>query len=226
MQKTNSHGSVGSAVITILLALALVGALVFAGWAFSGRQDYKNNSYKKAAEAVTKAKAAQATELQKQFDEQSKAPYKSYGGSPTYGSISFSYPKTWSAYVDETGSAEPLNAYFHPAQVPGLQSNTAYALRVELTNTAYSQVLQQLSSQITSGKLRAAAYIPPKMKGKANVQPGTRLDGAIGQNQQGALSGAMVVIKVRDKTLEVYTQSTNFLADFENIILPSLSFTP
>lgn len=64
------------------------------------------------------------------------------------------------------------------------------------------------------------------MKKVANVQPGIKLDGAIGQSQQGAQNGSMVIIKVRDKTLKIYTQSTSFSADFTKIILPSLTFVP
>jgi hypothetical protein len=209
-------------IISVVLGLALVGSLVFGVWAFNGRQDYKNNSDKKSAAAVAAAKSAQAKELQAQFDQQSKSPNKVFQGPVTYGSISFNYPKTWSAYVDQSSSTEPLNSYFYPDQVPGLQSNSAFALRVELVNTTYSQVIQSFSSQIKIGKLTAAAYTPPQMSGIANAQVGTRLDGQILSNQ----TGSMVIIQVRDKTLEVYTESSNYLGDFNNTVLPSLKYTP
>jgi hypothetical protein len=35
-----------------------------------------------------------------------------------------------------------------------------------------------------------------------------------------------VVIKVRDKTLKIYTESPQYLSDFNNIVLKSLSFAP
>ncbi len=216
------RGPAGSIISEVVLIIALVASLAFGAWAFKGRQDYKNNSDKKTAAAVAAAKTAQATQLTAQFDEQSKSPVKTYSGSPTYGTLTFSYPKTWSTYVDETNSNEPVNGYFHPNQVPGLQSTTPIALRVELVNTPYAQLVQQFNNSVTTGKLRAAAYVPPKMQGVANVQPGTRLDGQISQNQQGAL----VIIKLRDKSLEIYTQSTDFLADFNSTVLPSLSFVP
>jgi hypothetical protein len=59
-----------------------------------------------------------------------------------------------------------------------------------------------------------------------NVQPGTMLVGTVGQSQQGEQNGAMLIIKVRDKTLKIYTLSTSYLGDFNRIILPNLTFVP
>ena len=212
-------------LFTVVLALLLVGSLVFGGWAFKNMQDYKNNSDKKAATAVEAAKKVQAAELQAGFDQLSKSPNKTFQGSPTYGSISFSYPKTWSAYVDTSNTSEPINAYFHPNEVPGIQSKTAYALRLELLSTDYAQLIQQFSSQITSGKVTAKAYTPPKLNGVTNVQPGTLFSGQI-NSQDSTQQGTLLAIKVRDKTLQISTQSNDYLSDFSSTILPSLSFAP
>jgi hypothetical protein len=83
-------------------------------------------------------------------------------------------------------------------------------------------VVDSLSKNNKLGNLTASAYIPPKMEGVANVQPGTKFVGAIAQDT----NGAMVVIKVRDKTLKIYSESTDFLNDFNSIILPSLTYLP
>jgi hypothetical protein len=222
----NSGSGRGRSILfTVILVLLLVGALAFGGWAFKNMQDYKNNSDKKSAAAVEAAKKAQAVQLQTQFDEQNKSPNKVFHGSPTYGTVSFNYPKSWSAYVDTSGSSEPINAYFHPGEVPGTQSKTAYALRLELVSTDYAQVVQQFSSGITSGKVTAKAYLPPKLSGIANVQPGTLFSGQT-NNQDTTQHGTLLVIKVRDKTLEISTQSNDYLPDFNNTVLASLSFAP
>ena len=221
----SSSGGRRSILTTAVLVVLLVGALAFGLWSFSKMQDYKNNSDRKAAAAVAAAKTAQAAQLQAQFDQQSKSPYKTFSGSPTFGSISFSYPKTWSAYVDTTNSSEPINGYFAPGEVPGIQGKSAFALRVELVTTDYSQLLQQFSSQITQGTVTAKAYVPPKMQGVANVVAGTYLSGQINSQDQ-TQNGYMVAIRVRDKTLEIYTESTDFLSDFDNTILASLTFAP
>ncbi len=222
MRSHNQSGSVTSFVAILILALALVATAVFGGWAFMSRQDFKNNSDKKSAAAVEAAKKVQADELQKAFAEQAKSPNQTYKGPTTYGTVAFAYPKTWSGYVDESSSNEPINNYFYPGIVPGLQSKTAYALRVELVDNDYSSVLAQHDAQVKDGSAKASAYVPPKMVGVTNVQPGTRLDGALGSTT----TGSMVIIKVRDKTLQVYTQSNDFLNDFNNTVLPSLTFAP
>ncbi len=225
MRNLNQEGST-AVTLDVVFAVLFVAAAAFGVWAFMGRQDYKNNSDQKAAKAVAAAEATQKAQLQQQFAEESKNPNKFYHGSSTYGSVSFAYPKTWSAYIDENSSVEPINGYFYPDHVPSLQGNTAFALRAELVNTSYSQVLQQFNVQIKQGKIKAAAYVPPKMVGKSNVQVGMRLDGQISQNQTGPLQGSMVLIQVRDKTLKIYTQSPDFLNDFNNIVLANLTFVP
>jgi hypothetical protein len=222
----NSNAGGGRSILTtVVLVALLVASLAFGGWAFKNMQDYKNNSDKKAAAAVEAAKKVQTAQLQAQFDEQSKSPFKVFHGSPTYGSISFNYPKSWSAYVDSTGGSQPINAYFHPNEVPGIQSKTAYALRLELLSTDYSQVVQQLSSQIQQGGVTAKAYLPPKLNGVTNVQAGTLFSGKV-NNQDNTQQGTLLAIKVRDKTLEISTQSNDYLNDFNNTVLSSLNFAP
>ena len=226
MKKYNQSGGVVFVLSDILLILALVAAIGFGWWAYQERQDYKNNFDKKAAEEVTKAQAAQKTQLEQEFAEREKSPNKTFKGSATYGSVTFNYPKTWSGYVEQGSNEKPINGYFFPNIVPAVNSSsvtpTAFALRVELVSSDYAQVIKELEPQVTLGKLKAAAYVPPKMKGVTNVQTGTRFDGELSQN----ISGSMVVIKVRDKTLKIYTQSPSFAGDFNNVVLKSLTFAP
>jgi hypothetical protein len=226
MQKYDQSGST-SVVLCVLFGILFVAAAGFGGWAFMGRQDYKNNTQAKVNVAVDAAKKVQADQLQKQFNEESKNPNKAYQANPTYGGVTFDYPKTWSAYVDETSPSEPINGYFYPDKVPGIQSGTAYALRVELISITYPQAISQYNSFVKAGKLKATAYVPPKMAGKPNLQPGTKFDGAIGNSSSGAAQqGSIVIIQVRDKTLKISTQSPNFLNDFNNSVLANLTFIP
>lgn len=216
------RAQIGSVAVTAILVIALLSIAGFAGWAFTERQDYKNNVDQKVAKAVTAAETAQKVKLEKQFAEEEKDPYRTYTGSITFGTVTFSYPKTWSSYIDESSSDQPINGYFHPDQVPGLQSNTAYALRLQLVSTDYAQIIHEFDAMIKSGQVKATAYVPSKMVAVPNVQPGMRFDGEISEEKQGSL----VAIKVRDKTLQIYSESKDFLADFNNVILPSLTFVP
>lgn len=209
-------------IIMVLLVILLIASLAFGGWAYSQMKSYKNDSDKKVAAGIAAEKQTLTKQAQDNFD---KANTKQFLGSPTYGSVSFSYPKTWSAYVDTTNTSEPINAYFHPDQVPGVNSQTAYALRLELVSTDYSQVVQQFSGGVQQGTITAKAYLPPKLSGVANVQPGTLFSGQINTGDS-TQRGTLLAIKVRDKTLEISTESNDYLNDFNNVILSSLSFAP
>ena len=207
-----------------LLGALLLISLIFGFAYFSKANDYKNNVNSKIAVAVTAAQKTQAAALNAKYTAAAAAPYKTFTGSSTYGSITFSYPKTYSAYVDTTDTNEPINGYFYPDTVPGIQSGAAFALRVELSENDYATVVSQYNSQITDGTVTSAAYVPPKMVGVANVTTGTLLTGAI--SQDATQTGAMLIIKVRDKTLQIYTESPDFESDFNSIVLPSLTFVP
>lgn len=215
-------GGKGKIIAIIILAVFLIATLIFGGWAYSNMNNYKNKTNQKINQALAAKSAQLQTQAQNAFD--AVNTYR-YDGSPTYGSISFRYPKTWSAYVDTTNNSEPINGYFYPSQVPGLQSKTAYALRVELVNSDYTQLLQSYTSLISEGKVTSKAYVPPKLAGAANVTPGVYLSGQI-NNSDPTQNGDMVIIKVRDKTLQIYTESQDFKDDFNNVILAGLAFAP
>jgi len=223
--EASGSGGTKKTVIIIVLALLLVASLAFGLQQSSKAKDYKVVSDQEISAAVAAANKTQAAQLQAQFDEQSKSPNKSFHGSTTYGSVTFDYPKTWSAYVDTSSSSEPINGYFYPDTVPGIQSKTAYALRVELVNIDYSQVMQQFNSKITQGLVTAKAYTPPKLQGMTNVVAGTLMNGQV-NNQDQTQRGTMLAIKVRDKTLEIYTEAADFSKDFNNTVLATLTFAP
>lgn len=218
-------GGAKKTIIIVILFILLVASGIFGYQQYSKAKDYQDNVNQKIAAAVAAANKVQAAQLQAQFDEQSKSPNKVFHGSATYGSVSFSYPKTWSAYVDTSNSSEPINGYFFPDVVPGVQSKSAFALRVELTNNDYSQVMQQFQSKISQGLITARAYTPPKMQGVANVAAGTLMSGQINQQDQ-TQRGQLLAIKVRDKTLQIYTEGGDFTNDFNNTVLASLTFAP
>ncbi len=220
--RNNQKGGISSVILIVVLVVFLGGVGLFAAVTFNQKQKAQNHVDEIVAGKVVEAKASQKADDQKQFSEDSKKPYKTYTGPEANGSVSYQYPKTWSGYVDESSNSQPINGYFYPDVVPGLNSGKAYALRTELIGQTYSSVLQQLTSPIKSGSLKASAYMPPKMTKVSGAQVGTLLTGTIDQQHQ----GTMLVIPVRDKTLKIYTQSTVFNNDFNNVVLKSLVFNP
>lgn len=216
MPAPKKHSHVGWIISIILLTLLLVGALVFAMWAFGGMQDYKQNADKKISAAVTIAQQQTSTAKDKEFVEKEKNPYRTYQSKDTLGSVKVVYPKTWSVYADENSSSVPLDAYLHPDFVPGTQSKTAYALRVEVVNQTYDESVKQLQGKVTSGKVKVSPYKAPKMPDVL----GTKAEGEVNTGQQ----VTMVLFPIRDKTLKISTQANQFVGDFNNIVLANLTF--
>lgn len=220
MKKLDIKGAVDVWLLAFSAVLILFfGAAGFGIWAYTGMQDYKNNVEPKIATAVAKAEEETSSKKDKEFTEKEKQPLRNYTGPTEYGSLSINYPKTWSVYADESGSGSaPVSAHLNPNFVPGLQSNNNVALRLEVVNTAYSQVVSTIESSVKSGKVTAKPYSLSTLPSVV----GLRLDGEVVNQKQ----GAMIVLPLRDKTIKVWTEASQFVADFDNIILPNTTFVP
>ncbi|MET0779305.1 MAG: hypothetical protein ABWY71_00570 [Candidatus Saccharimonadales bacterium] len=218
--RNNQAGFINGLLIALiacgLLLLVFVG---FGAWAYGSRQDYKLNSDKKSATAAAAVKEQTQQADAIIYAEQAKNPLKTHVGPDAYGAITVQYPKTWSAYVIENGNAVPMNDYFHPDVVPDTGKTTnAYALRVQVVQSTYSQVMTQYQSLAVTKKVTVAPYKLPKVPSVV----GSRVDGQITAQKQ----GTMIVLPLRNVTLTISTESQDFENDFNNIILPNLTFSP
>lgn len=205
----------------ILLAVFFIAAGSFAFWAYGSRENYKNNTNQIVATAVTANTNSVQSQDAKKYAEEAKNPLTIYSGPDAYGSVKVSYPKTWSAYVDTTNSSTPLDAYFHEGYVPSTDSQQTYNLRVQVNSQSYSDILNQYTGQIQTGQISASPYSFPKVP---NII-GTKLTGAIVPNDPSG-QGVLIVIPLRSTTLEVWTESNDYLPDFNTYILPNLTFSP
>ncbi len=202
-------------IITIIL---LVAALGFGGWAYTSRQDYKNNSDEKAAAAAEKAVEATKVSEQAKYAEEAKSPLKTFVGPSAYGAATLQYPKTWSAYVLGNG-VTPLDAYFHPDYVPDVgKTGQPYSLRMQIVSRPYNTVVDSFADEVKSQKVAAVPYSLPKVPSVTGV----RLTGQISNKTQ----GVMVILPVRNVTLKVWTESAESVSDLDNTILPNLVFSP
>lgn len=203
----------------ILVVILLLTSLGFGAWAYLGRQDYKNNSDAKAAEAVAAAEKVLDAKKEADFAEREKQPLKTYTGSSSLGSLVIAYPKTWSAYIEESSKgATPLNGYMHPDVVPGTSSETAYALRFQISNNSYDQELRKFDSDTKSGSVSVTPISAVNVSGVT----GARVTGEIARDK----TGVTVLFPLRDKTLILTTESQSFVGDLDNIILANLKFSP
>lgn len=220
--KSNQQGAVNVLFISVVsLALLLVGAASFGVWAFLGKQDYKTNLDSKVQAQVKVAEQQISTQKDNEYLEKEKLPLKTYNGPSTYGSINLQYPKTWSGYVVEAGnSSSVVDAYFYPGVVPSVNDTSkAFALRVQVVSTQYADVLKEVQNlqQQTAGST-VASYSLPKVSGTIGVI----VKGSVGNNK----TGTMILLPLRDKTIKIWTEGGDFQSDFDNSILPNLSFQP
>jgi hypothetical protein len=203
----------------VIVTLLFFGSAGFAFWAYGGMKDYKNNADQKIAKAVEVAKQQTSDEKDKEFTEKEKNPFKKYEGPSSFGSVSVTYPKTWAAYVAESGSGgTPVDGYLYPDFVPATNSGKQFALRVQVVDRTYDQEMKQFDSKAKSGKVKVSPFKVDKVP---NVL-GARVEGEVNTGQQ----DVMVIFPIRDKTLKVWTESSQFVGDFNNIILPNLTFVP
>lgn len=221
MKKLGSSGEMNALLMPLVIAVVLLfGALGFSYWAYNGRENYKNNADTLIAAAVNSSNQQLTSKLNAQFAQEEKDPLSTYNGPEAFGSLVVNYPRTWSAYVaeDDQGSP-PIDGYFYPGVVPNIntQSNT-YALRVQVQNQPLSQALQQYQGQVQNGQVTVKPYSLPKV-------PSVVGDYITGQLQQ-QIQGEMVLLPLRSGTLAIWTESSAFESDFNNIILPNFSFSP
>jgi hypothetical protein len=218
MNKHNQDGAINVLLVPLLVSvLILIGAISFGGWAFSSRQNFKNNTDQIVATAVQVAEQKESSLKDSQYAELDKSPLKTYDGPEAYGSLILNYPKTWSGYVDDTGSGSALvDGYFNPGVVPSINDQTpTFALRVQVLGQSYSQTLSSLQGQ---QGVTFAPYKLPKVPSVVGIE-------ATGQIQSN-VSGTMVVLPLRSDTLEIYTEGSQYVSDFNTYILPNFSFSP
>ncbi|HET9173725.1 MAG TPA: hypothetical protein VFN56_00410 [Candidatus Saccharimonadales bacterium] len=220
MTHMNQRGASSLLLPFIVVLLLFVAAAGFGFWAFQGRQDYKNNVDAKIVVAQKQAAAAQSKVDANTYAELEKQPFVTYTGPEAYGSIQVVYPKTWSSYVDTsgaTGNQTVVDGYFYPGTVPSITSGgTNFALRVQVLSQNYSDVLASMNN--SQSKPTISAYSLPKVPSVVGV----RVKGAISDNK----TGDMIILPLRDKTVEVWTEGNQFESDFSNTILPNMSFSP
>ena len=210
------HSGLIKTIVIIILSLVAATFIGLFVWMFLQYNAARSDVYGQINVAVAKAVDAKAEELENEFAEREKDPYKSFSGPEDYGQLSFKYPKTWSVYIaaDATKGGD-YNAYFNPGEVNPVSDSTVNALRVTIRNKSYDDVVaeyQRIMNQKDAGLTVSAITI--------NGAPANRYAGKIPKTD---LNGYIVIFKIRDKTAVVQTDSTLFENDF-NTLLDTITF--
>lgn len=214
MKKLNRDGSINPFIIPfVLAALVAIGLGVTTIKYYGDYVDQRDRNQPKIEAAVEKAKSDQKKELDAEFEEKEKQPYKTLTAPSSYGSVRLTFPKTWSAYVESGRGNVQYQLYAHPNFVPA--TGAAYALRMSVVNRQFADEVDDYDRQIERNELRTKSI-------RVSGVTGARLDGFLEKD----LEGSMVIFPLRDKTLRVWTESTERRKDFDNIVVKNLSFTP
>jgi hypothetical protein len=92
-------------------------------------------------------------------------------------------------------------------------------LHLEVLNQSYAQTLQTFSDQ---QGISSVAYSLPSLSNVVGVE----ISGQLQTSSGGQTQQTMVVLPDRSDTIELSTQGTQDLSDFNNIILKYFSFSP
>lgn len=208
---THQRGAIdGWMISTIGLIVLVLGAGSLAIWALLNYQEQKTNVEGKVAEAVALAKKEQAEEDEVKFAEREKEPRREFVGPDDYGRIAFTYPKTWSVYLAKDAvKGGDYEVYLHPIQIPSLDygEDQRFAVRFQILNQDYNSYIEQYADRVKEGKLRSTTI-------SVNGDSGIRFDGSFTEK----IRGAIVVFKIRDKTVVFKTDADTFKPDFDALI--------
>ena len=171
----------------------------------------------KIAMSTAEAVDENSAKLEKEFAEREKSPLRSFTGPEDYGALSFDYPKTWGIYVDSDDSkGGDYVAYFNPVQIDPLSDKASvYALRLTITNTSFEKTVAKYQNLLSQKK--------------TNLSMNTiTVNGTVANHYSGTIPGTdfngyIVIIKIRDKSAILQTDSYLFEADY-NKLLDSIQF--
>lgn len=212
-------GAINGSIFAIIALVILV--LVFGSfsiWAYLNYMDQKNNVDTKVSEAVAKAVLDQSNKDEAIFAAREKEPMRQFAGPSDYGSLSFDYPKTWSAYQAtdiSKGGGVTYQAYLNPILVPPATDTiddpkkdaTKFALRIKIEQKTYDQSVASYQKQIEKGELKSSVYAD-------GSHTGTMLVGNFSKD----IYATAVLIKMRDRTLTMRTDGDVFKDDYTKLL--------
>ncbi|MBP9131757.1 hypothetical protein KBF61_01350 [Candidatus Saccharibacteria bacterium] len=213
----NQQGISNSLTIPLIgigiLTFALLATTIFL---FLELDKAKNKRDEFATAAVEKASDSYKKGIDAKYFQKEKEPFLDFDGPELLGGITFKYPKTWSVLVKQNvSSTEQIDAYLHPSIIRfDEESSRSYALRLQLLKTTYSEAVSPYLGLVQEGKLKSKAVV-------FNGAEGLRLDGQLSEEDR----GSMIILPIRDKTMLFWTESPDFVDDF-NTMLETFKFNP
>lgn len=203
--KKDIAGLVKTIVIVILslIALTFIGLFI---WMFMQYSEARDDVDGQIEVAVKEAEKEQAEKDEAEFLEREKYPYEPFSGPVDYGQLSFEYPKTWSVYIAaDAVNGGDFRAFFSPGEV---ENGGIDALDLTIKDKSFDDVTHEYQRYVEKAELTMEAITVNNTAANryAGKIPGTELNGFI------------VVIKIRDKTAVLQTDSVLFQGDFDKLL--------
>lgn len=194
-------------IVEALVAVTFIGLFI---WIYSEYNAVRTDVEGQITKAVAEARIQQADKDEAEFAEREKYPYKTFSGPEDYGELSFEYPKTWSVFVAADASkGGDFIAYLNPGQINPVTNDMINALRVTIRDASFESVVSEYQNIMSRNSDLTVESITVN-GGTANRYSGT-IPGT-------DLKGIIVVLKIRDKTAILSTDSLLFKSDFEKVI--------
>ncbi len=211
----NDEGEINLLLLsTLLLGLSTVVFGILAIVVFANAKSSQANISQTKAVVYKQAQAAQKILDDKAALVANESPFRDYKAPDFYGNFVIKFPKNWNAYVTEDQSSETqVNLLLHPNAVKLDKSLKVdnYAFRALLINRPEAQIFtDHFQSGVKSGKLVQ----------KSTTVSGigaTWLDGKFDSTH----NGIIVLVPVRDKTLEFITDTHDYIPEFDQILSQS-----
>lgn len=212
VKETKDFGGLIKTIVIIVLALIAVTFIGLFIWMSVQYNEVNEDVTGQINSAVMVAKDKQAQELEAEFLEREKYPYKTFSGPADYGQLTFEYPRTWSVYIAaDASSGGDFSAYFNPIQVNTVSKDTINALRVVIRDRSFEDVASEYQRYID------------KKDSNLTVESITMSSGVTANRYTGNipntdLNGYIVIFKIRDKTAVLQTDSVLFKEDFDRLL--------
>ena len=210
-RRTGEKGAIhGSIVAIVVLVILVIGFGAFSVWAYLQYLDQKQDVDGKVETAVAEAVKTNSEEMQEKFEASEKEPLRQFAGPSDYGSLSFDYSKTWSAYQAADisgGGGVTYEAYLNPVLVPPITTTAKFALRITIEQKTYDKTVSSYDSLVKKGDLTSSTY-------SDGTHTGVKLVGNFTKD----IYGTAILMKMRDRTLTLRTDGDVFTEDFEALL--------
>lgn len=211
MDSKNDIGGLVKTIVIVVLSLVVVTFVGLFIWMTVQYNEASTDVNGQIKAAVDAAVDENTMEMEMEFAEREKEPYRDFAGPIDYGGLSFRYPKTWSLYVAKDAvNGGDYAAYFNPIEVNEVGRNTINALRLTIRDAAfdtvvaeYQKYMERKDSNLSVSSVTVAGVAANRYTGRI---PDSELEGFI------------VIFKIRDKTAILQTDSVQFEADFNRLL--------